>query len=448
MESNYQDRTLDEVAALLEAREVTSEQLVMSCLETIQRDRQRSSIFTRVDERRALDDARAQDDLRSRGEHHSPFAGIPISIKDLFDYKGEVTTAGTRVLENRAPADRTAPAIRRLEEAGFVVLGRSNMSELAYSGLGMNPHFGTPAGFWRRDEKRIPGGSSSGAAVSVAAAMAFGAIGTDTGGSCRIPAAFNGLVGFKPTARSVPTIGAVPLSPSLDSIGPIARSVGCCANLWQIMSGDRRRAANENAKPAFLVPEGLLLEGVDPVVAASFERALSVIGGQVGPVRCVAAPLFERIAQFSQTGGLPAVESYALYKAFAEDPAAEMDPHVRNRILRGSRFSRAAVDEILRFREAVKNDYEELLTSRSFLLCPTVAIIPPTIDEMKDEKENARVNALTLRNTSPINFVDGCAISIPMHAPDEPVCGLMIAGGNGRDHALLSVAALVETAMK
>src|SRR5690606_26718655 len=187
----------------------------------------------------AADSARAQADevdrKRAAGETLPPFAGIPLSIKDLFDIAGEVTRAGSRILAKEPPALRDAPVIARLRAAGFIFVGRNTMTEFAFSGLGLNPHYGTPSSPVDRATRRIPGGARPGGAVAVADGMAVASLGTDTGGSCRIPAAFCGIVGFKPTAHRVPRDGATPLAHSFDSIGPLANSVACCATLDAIL---------------------------------------------------------------------------------------------------------------------------------------------------------------------------------------------------------------------
>src|SRR5215469_2223473 len=194
-------------------------------------------VFLKVHAADALAAADFYDRARAHGAAPSPFAGIPVSIKDLFDIAGDVTTAGSVVLKDASPAETDAPAVARLRAAGFIPIGRTNMTEFAFSGLGINPHYGTPSNAYDRKAGRIPGGSSSGAAVSITDGMAFAALGTDTGGSCRIPAALCGIVGFKPTASRVPLAGTFPLSPSLDSIGPLAHSVDCCATLDAVLSG-------------------------------------------------------------------------------------------------------------------------------------------------------------------------------------------------------------------
>src|ERR1700732_3483158 len=231
--------TLTALADDLENGRTNSRKLVDECLARIaDKSGEGGRAFVHVDVEAAIEAAKAMDRLRDVKAAPSPYAGIPVSIKDLFDIKGQVTRAGSRALEDSAPAEADAPVVARLRSAGFVVIGRTNMTEFAYSGIGINPHYGTPKGAWQRGVGHVPGGSSSGAAVSVIDGMAHGALGTDTGGSCRIPAAFNGIVGFKPTQRRVPLDGGVALSFSLDSFGPLARTVGCCAVLDAVLADE------------------------------------------------------------------------------------------------------------------------------------------------------------------------------------------------------------------
>ena len=275
--------TLAELADDLEGGRTSARKLVDSCLARIADvSGEGARAFIHVDAEAAIEAAEAMDRLREVKAAPSRFAGIPVSIKDLFDIRGQVTRAGSRALDDSAPADADATVVARLRRAGFIVIGRTNMTEFAYSGIGINPHYGTPKGTWRRDVGHVPGGSSSGAAVSVADRMAHGALGTDTGGSCRIPAAYNGIVGFKPTQRRIPLDGAVPLSFSLDSVGPLARSVGCCAVLDAVL-------ANEAIVPLqprpidgmrFAVPTTIVLDELDDEVARSFERALETLSRQ------------------------------------------------------------------------------------------------------------------------------------------------------------------------
>src|SRR5246127_3408810 len=270
-------------AVELEAGRITARKLVEECITRIADpagEGQRT--FIHVDKDAALEAADAMDHLRRAHAAPTRFAGIPVSIKDLFDIKGQVTRAGSRALEDSAPAERDATAVARLRRAGFVVIGRTNMTKFAYSGIGINPHYGTPKGTWQRNVGHVPGGSSSGAAVSVADGMAHGALGTDTGGSCRIPAAYNGIVGFKPTQRRVPREGGVPLSFALDSFGPLARSVACVAVLDAVLADEPVQPPS--ARPIrgmrLAVPTTVALDELDDEVARSFDKALENLSRQ------------------------------------------------------------------------------------------------------------------------------------------------------------------------
>src|SRR5271163_4385780 len=272
--------TLAALAEDLDGGRTSARQLVDQCLARItDTSGEGARTFIHVDAEAAIEAAEAMDRLREVKAAPSPFAGIPVSIKDLFDIRGQVTRAGSRALEDSAAAEADAPAVARLRRAGFIVIGRTNMTEFAYSGIGINPHFGTPKGAWQRSVGHVPGGSSSGAAVSVVDGMAHGALGTDTGGSCRIPAAYNGIVGFKPTQRRVPLDGGVPLSFSLDSYGPLARSVACCATLDAVLADEP--VVPLQPRPIrgmrLAVPTTVVLDDLDDAVAQAFERALQVL---------------------------------------------------------------------------------------------------------------------------------------------------------------------------
>src|SRR6267154_2586090 len=286
--------TLASLAADLDSGRTSARKLVEECLSKItDPSGEGERAFIHVDKEGALGAADAMDRLRKAHAAPSPFAGIPVSIKDLFDIKGQVTRAGSRALEEDCtPADADAPVVARLRRAGFVVIGRTNMTEFAYSGIGINPHYGTPKGAWQRSAGHVPGGSSSGAAVSIVDGMAHGALGTDTGGSCRIPAAYNGIVGFKPTQRRVPLDGAVPLSSTLDSIGPLARTVACCAVLDAVL-------ANEPLMPLqpqqvkglrLAVPTTVALDDLEDAVAQTFERALEKLAREGALIERIEVP--------------------------------------------------------------------------------------------------------------------------------------------------------------
>jgi aspartyl-tRNA(Asn)/glutamyl-tRNA(Gln) amidotransferase subunit A len=439
--------TLDVLAADLAAGRTTSTDLVEACLERIGDPAgEGARSFVHVDAEGARNAASAMDNLRAAGAAPSAYAGIPISVKDLFDIAGQVTRAGSRALDDAAPAQADAEAVARLRRAGFVVVGRTNMTEFAYSGLGINPHFGTPRNPWRRAEGRAPGGSSSGAAVSVADGMAHGALGTDTGGSCRIPAAFMGLVGFKPTARRVPLDGSVPLSATLDSIGPIARSVACCAVMDAVLAG-----ASPNPLPAvslgglrLLVPETVALDNLEDVVAAAFEAALTRLS-EAG-VRIIRAPVpeFADVARMNAQGGFTASESFAWHRALLARRGADYDPRVRSRIQRGEAMSAADYIDLQQARRRFVAGVNARVAGFDALAMPTVSILPPPIAALEGEEAYTAANLAALRNATLVNMMDGCAVSIPAMRPFHPPVGLMLVGTAGQDRRLLALAASVE----
>src|SRR6202041_1324582 len=260
--------------------------------------------------------ADAIDRLRGAKAAPSRFAGIPVSIKDLFDIRGQVTRAGSRALEDSAPAEADGAVAARLRPAGFVVIGRTNMTEFSYSGIGINPHYGTPKSIWRRETGHVPGGSSSGAAVSVADGMAHGALGSDTGGSCRIPAAYNGIVGFKPTQQRIPRDGGVPLSFTLDSFGPLARTVECCAVLDAVLADEPVRPLQPRAVKGMrlAVATTVALDELEDEVARTFERALEVLSRHGALIERIAVPEFLDVGVMNAKGGFAASESYAWHR--------------------------------------------------------------------------------------------------------------------------------------
>src|SRR6266705_2077268 len=348
--------TLATLADDLDSGRTSARKLVDECLVRIgdpAGEGQRA--FIHVDREAAVAAADAMDHLRKANAAPSPFAGIPVSIKDLFDIRGQVTRAGSRALEDSAPAEADAPVVARLRRAGFVVIGRTNMTEFAYSGIGINPHYGTPKGAWQRNIGHVPGGSSSGAAVSVADGMAYGALGTDTGGSCRIPAAYNGIVGFKPTQRRVPLDGGVPLSFSLDSFGPLANSVACCAALDAVL-------ANETVQPLqprpikgmrLALPTMVALDELDDAVARTFERVLEILSRQGALIERIAVPEFLDIGLMNAKGGFAAAESYAWHRYLIVSHGDVYDPRVSMRILRGEAISAADYIDLLGARKSL-----------------------------------------------------------------------------------------------
>jgi aspartyl-tRNA(Asn)/glutamyl-tRNA(Gln) amidotransferase subunit A len=440
--------TLRSLSRDLEQGRTTARALVEGCLAAIEDSSgEGRRVFIRVDAQAARAAADAADMARRAGVAPSPFAGIPISIKDLFDIRGQTTGAGSTVLADAPPAAEDAPTVARLRRLGFVLIGRTNMTEFAYSGLGLNPHYGTPASPWRRDEGRIPGGSSSGAAISVTDGMAHAGLGTDTGGSCRIPAAFTGIVGWKPTASRVPLEGAVPLSPSLDSVGPLARSVECCRILDAVLSGSEIEApASRDVRGLRLaVPTTIALNGLDEAVSSTFERALDRLSAAGALVERIAFPEFDEIAKINAKGGFTGPESFAWHRDLLAAKRDGYDPRVSVRILRGEAPSAADYLDAQALRRAMVAAAARRLSPYDALALPTVAVAPPRIaDLVEDDDAYTQVNLQVLRNCTLINMIDGCAISLPIHREGEAPVGLMLAGAAGWDSRVFGVAAGIE----
>jgi aspartyl-tRNA(Asn)/glutamyl-tRNA(Gln) amidotransferase subunit A len=443
-------RTLEQAANALAEGRTTSRALVEECLARIADpagEGARTFIKTDPDWAHALADA--MDALRRAGRALGRYAGIPIALKDLFDVAGQPTPAGSRVLAEALPAAAHAPVVQRMLAAGFVPVGRTNMTEFAFSGLGINPHYGTPLSPWDRAAGRIPGGSSSGTAVAVADGMAVAGLGTDTGGSCRIPAAFCGVVGYKPTARRVPIAGVLPLAPSLDSVGPLAPSVACCAVIDAVLAGASpvAPAAAGLAGLRFAVPENLVLDGLDATVATGFAHALSVL--EHAGVRLVHTrfPEFEEILTVNAKGGFAASEAYAWHRALLARQGDGYDPRIRVRIARGEHMSAADYLDVVAARARLVTSFDARTAEYDCVLMPTVPIVPPVVADLDDEREYNRVNMLILRNTALGNFLDRCAISLPCHGAGEAPVGLMLMGETLGDARLFAIAAGVEAAL-
>jgi aspartyl-tRNA(Asn)/glutamyl-tRNA(Gln) amidotransferase subunit A len=443
--------TLATLADDLDSGRTSARKLVDECLARIADTvGEGARAFIHVDAEAAIEAAEAMDRLREVKAAPSPFAGIPVSIKDLFDINGQVTRAGSRALDGSAPAEADASAVARLRRAGFIVIGRTNMTEFAYSGIGINPHFGTPKGAWQRSAGHVPGGSSSGAAVSVVDRMAHGALGTDTGGSCRIPAAFNGIVGFKPTQRRVPLDGGVPLSFTLDSFGPLARTVGCCAVLDAVL-------AEEPVKPLqprsikgmrLAVPTTVALDDLEEAVARTFERALETLSRQGALIERIAVPEFLDVGVMNTKGGFAAAESYAWHRYLIVSRGNVYDPRVAMRIRRGEAISAADYIDLLEMRKSLIARSTVRLAPYDALVLPTTANTPPRIADLANDKAFTAANLLALRNCTLINMIDGCAISLPCHREGEVPVGLMLAAAGGSDRRIFELAAGMEAAIR
>ena len=404
--------------------------------------RESASVFTAIYAESALAAASHADVLRVTGHALSPIAGLPVSVKDLFDIEGEITLAGSVALRDTAPAQVDATVIARLRSAGAAVVGKTNMTEFAYSGVGLNPHFGTPGN--PADPTRIPGGSSSGAAVSVAIGSCVAAIGSDTGGSVRIPAALCGLVGFKPTMRRVPTTGALPLAPSLDSIGPIARTVRDCL-LMDSLIADQPLVTHavELAGLRLAIPEDIVLDDVDDTVAKAFTAALSKLSAAGVHITEIPLPM---LAEAKDLYLISPYEAYPWHKELLKTRSNEYDPRVVKRILLGAEATEADRDRLKQARAQWQARLEKAISGYDAIVMPTVPIVAPKIDTLNaSETSFFEANRLLLRNPSVINLLDGCSISLPIHRPGDLPVGLMLACTAMSDARLLSIATVIES---
>ena len=388
------------------------------------------------------------------GAHNTPLAGLAVSVKDLFDIAGQTTAAGSTVLANAPPAQQDCPAVARLKAAGGVVLGRTNMVEFAFSGVGVNPHFGTPANAAANptgmlDAPRIPGGSSSGAAVSVATGAAFVGLGSDTGGSIRIPAALNGIVGFKSTARLVPTDGALPLSSTMDTVCALTRSVRDAILVHEILAA---RVVTKSRAPLsdyrLAVVKNLFLDGLDATVAVAWQRTLLRLCAAGAQIEEIDLPELGELPAIQATGGFSAAEAYAWHHVLLQNQAAGYDPRVLARIHGGAKMTAREYIELTNARRSWIARMEAALQRFDAVLSPTVPIVAPPIADVAPgaERDGAffKVNGQLLRNTSVVNMLDGCAISIPCHAPDELPVGLMVWAGALHDDTVLNIAVQIE----
>lgn len=442
-------KDIAEFAQALADGRTTSVALVREALTRIEAHRAAGGVaYISVEAEGALQAAQASDLARASGYVPSALAGLPVSIKDLFDVTGQVTAAGSRLLADAPPASRDAMVVERLRSAGAILLGRTNMSEFAFSGLGLNPHYGTVLTPCAAD--RIAGGSSSGAAVSVALGMAVAGLGTDTGGSIRIPAAFCSLTGFKPSASRVPMVGTFPLAVSLDSVGALSRNVADCILLDQILSGDQldTRAA-PLAGLRLAVTKDFVLDQLDAGVAAAFERALDLLVKAGACIRWFDFPELHELPRINAAGGLTAAEAWHGHRQWLEgDNAQCYDARVAQRIRRGAAISAADYLDIQIERRRMITIARERLGDADAWLMPSVAVVPPKLADLADDVAFFATNGLVLRNTSVINFLDGCALSLPCQRGDELPVGLSITGMHGQDARVLQVSRTIEALLR
>ncbi len=437
--------TITQLAADLAAGRTTSRKLTEEALARIEDPKgEGSRAFVKVWKDQALAAADASDGLRKAGLVPSPLAGLPMSIKNLCDVAGETTLSGSRALDDAKPATEDAPVVARLRAAGAVIVGSTNMSEFAFSGVGFNPHYGTPGN--PADRTRVPGGSSAGAAVSVADRMAVAALGTDTGGSVRIPAAVCGLVGFKPTARRVPIDGVIPLSTSLDSIGPLANSVEDCALVDAVFAGELGNGPISVPEAAplaglrFAIPKHFVMDELDPTVAKAFERACKALAAKGVKIEEIDLAELKELPAINAKGGFAASEAYAWHKDLIARRGKDYDPFVHPRIMRGKDMTAADYIELLAKRADLCRRVSAITSNYDATIMPTCAIVAPTIDEVSTPEGFTKKNLLLLRNTTVGNFLDRCGISLPCHAPGELPVGFMLMGEPMADKRVLAMA--------
>lgn len=371
----------------------------------------------------------------------SPLCGAMVSVKDLFDVKGYVTKAGTQFMANDPPATADAPPIKQLRDAGAVLLGHTNMTELAFSGLGLNPHYGTPEN--AIVPGCIPGGSTSGGAVSVARGIADIAIGTDTGGSLRIPAAFNGIVGFKPSQNTVSREGCKPLSVSLDSVGPMARSVSACEIAYKIMSNGLGNSGL-SVRPEFIIPSNFGMDDLQAPVQEAFDQAVNILRLQGYKIEYRALETLETLKSFP-VWHFASVESRGEY-----DDAYQHQKHIIDKRISGpTRMGRADDIDAVSYRKTL-NQRQQLIEQfhaeigSRIMLMPTVPILPPSFASMDDDDEYTRINLQVLRNTTVGNIMDCCSISLP-YTYAEATIGVMLTACAGHDLSLLDFSKTAES---
>ncbi len=444
-------RPILDLAGDLASGRVTSRALTEQMLARIEDPAgEGSRAFVSWNRDRALAEADASDMLRLAGIVPSLLAGLPISIKDLFDIAGERTMAASRTREDAEPAEMDSVTVARLRAAGAVIIGRTNLTEFAYSGIGINPNFNTPRNPWDRETGRIPGGSSSGAAVSVSDEMAAGAIGSDTGGSVRVPAALCGVTGFKTTTGRIPLTGVFPLAQSLDSVGPLAPTVTCCALLDAVMRDAPARVPEpfplEGLRLA--VPQTYVMDNLDDHVAAAFEAALSKLSA--AGARITETPLapLDDMGALLNHGGVLGAEAWANHRELLTTKGNLVDPRVRVRIERGDNLSAANLLDIRALRADVMARVDAESAAFDALIMPTVACVAPSIADIEASEElYAEMNPHILRNTTVGNLLDRCALTLPCHKPGEAPVGFMVMGETGGDDRLVRVGLAVEAGL-
>lgn len=402
--------------------------------------------FTQVYSISALQEAAAADERRRRGAMLSPLDGCVVAVKDMFDVAGRTTWAGSVALRNAPAAAADAVAVANLRRAGCVIIGKTNMTEFAYSGVGLNPHFGTPANpFERKSQRRIPGGSSSGAAIAVTDGMADVGLGTDTGGSVRIPAALCGLAGWKPTARRISLAGVWPLAPNFDSIGVMARRLDTCIDADAVLTGTVGPTGSPPLKSLRLARLRAYIEsGLDAEVEQAYEAALKRLIAAGVQIVDVSIPELERIPREQAGITMPTYEAFHVHEKMLEPLGALYDPRIRHRLEQGRDISAERYAAAAQVRREVQQVATLTLSAYDAFLLPTVAVVAPPFEAFDTDEHYLAINRKVLRNTSLLNFLDGCAVTLPCQDTGAAPIGLSVAGTGMRDTHVLAVARALE----
>ncbi len=441
--------TIDQLNQRLARGETTREALVAGALEKASQPAAKS-VFTVMYPEAALAVARAADAAHKAGIAQPALAGLPVSIKDLYGVAGETTMAGSVVCKGEPAQTQDAPVVARLRAAGSAIVGKTNMTEFAFSGIGINPHYGTPVNPTDQTIARVPGGSSSGAGVSVALGLSVAGLGSDTGGSIRIPAALCGIVGFKSTQKRVPLEGALELSRALDTACAMTRSVQDCITVDAVLSGAmlpvRRRPI---AGMRLAVPQTLVLDGLDNTVAQAFDRSLSILSEAGAQIIEIPMTEFGDIPKVNAPGGLSPIEAYAVHHERLARAQAQFDQRVAARVMMGAAISAQQYIAILDKRRAWIASVERAIEGYDALLCPTVPTVAPELEKLiASDEAFFKANGQMLRNTFTINLLDGCSYSLPCHREGELAVGLMLSSVHGDDARLSAVALAVEDALR
>nr|WP_250810980.1 amidase [Neorhizobium tomejilense] len=444
MTKSFGAMSIAELSALIQMGKVDPVEVTESVLAGIKAYPDKA-VFISLLEDRALAEAQASSTRIKEGRSLGLLDGIPIAWKDLFDIEGMATTAGSKVLKKAAPAAKDAAIVDLLKQAGMVAVGRTNMSEFAFSGIGINPNYGTPHNPHGKDAPRIPGGSSSGSGVAVAAGLVPVAMGTDTGGSIRIPAGFNGIVGYKATRGRYAMNGVYPLATSLDSLGPLCRTVQDAVWVDAAMRGLAvPQTARQPAQPLdIVIPTNIVFDGAEPGVVAAFEAAIERLAKAGARITRLAFPTFDELPKLMvKYGPMVTAEAFALHREKLSGPdATEMDHRVVARTRLGEKTSLSDYIAIIENRARMIAETEALIGDR-FVAMPSVAHVAPPIAPLeKDDELFFATNGKTLRNTGFGNFLDWCGVSIPCGSGDADMpVGFLLSANANCDETLLQAA--------